>query len=111
MTAQKSVPFVVYRQGTAPAPPDWLGVNGSRLWRDVLQEFDIADAPRLAILEQACAAGEPGLLSPSPSQCASIVDNLTPASGASGPHDFAVRRSRARLPRETSAIASRAQRP
>ena len=31
--------------------------------------------------------------------------------GAPGPHDFAVRDQRARLPRETSAIASRAQRP
>jgi hypothetical protein len=40
-----------------------------------------------------------------------IVANLNASIGASGPPDFAVRRSRARLPRKTSAIAFRAQRP
>jgi hypothetical protein len=53
MTIQKPIPFVVYRQGTGPEPPAELGVHGSKLWRDTLSEFDISDAPRLMILEQA----------------------------------------------------------
>jgi hypothetical protein len=31
-------------------------VEGSRLWREILAEIDITDAPRLTILEQGCAS-------------------------------------------------------
>jgi hypothetical protein len=33
-----------------------VGDHGAKLWRTILSELDIADAPRLAILEQICAA-------------------------------------------------------
>jgi hypothetical protein len=55
---QKPIPFKVYRQGTAPEPPPELGAHGSKLWQDVLTEIEIIDAPRLTILEQACAGYE-----------------------------------------------------
>jgi hypothetical protein len=58
MAIQKPIPFEVYRQGTAPEPPLELGVHGARLWRDVLTEIDITDAPRLTILEQAAFSYE-----------------------------------------------------
>jgi hypothetical protein len=56
--ALKPIPFEIFRQGTAPDPPETLGIHGSKLWRDVLAESDINDTPRLTILEQACFAYE-----------------------------------------------------
>jgi hypothetical protein len=53
--AFKPIPFEIYRQGTAPEPPETLGVLGSNLWRQIVTENDIPDTARLTILEQACA--------------------------------------------------------
>ena len=54
--ALNPVPFTIYRQRSAPEPPETLGIHGTKLWRDILTEHDIADAARLVILEQAAFA-------------------------------------------------------
>jgi len=53
------------------------------------------------------------LLPPSSAWCASIIANLTPTFGASGPHDFVVRSSiaRPRAKAHDDAVASTAARP
>jgi hypothetical protein len=56
MAAEKPIPLVAYQSGPAPEPPAELGVYGSKLWRDVLAEWDISDAASLAVLEQAAQA-------------------------------------------------------
>ena len=56
MTAQKPIPIAACRPGTTPDPPETLGVTGSKLWRDVLEEWTLDDAAGLAVLEQAAQA-------------------------------------------------------
>ena len=55
--------------------------------------------------------GDRAFLPPSPARCESIVAELDASVGASGPHDFAVRKQRARQPRAFASIASRSRRP
>ncbi len=51
--AQNPFQIAVLRPGSEPQPPAGLGSHGERLWRDVLVEFDISDAPKLELLQQA----------------------------------------------------------
>jgi len=56
MSANKPSSVVVHLPSTAPEPPPELGVFGGKLWRDILAEWHIPDAPSLAVLEQASQA-------------------------------------------------------
>jgi hypothetical protein len=56
MTRFQAVPIEIHRAGTRPEPPPAVGQHGSKLWRDILAEWDIINAPDLAILEQAAQA-------------------------------------------------------
>jgi hypothetical protein len=48
------VPFVIYRQGTAPDPPPELAEGGATLWRAILSETRFRKAAQLEVLRQAC---------------------------------------------------------
>jgi len=39
-----------------PEPPDHLGEHGAKLWRSVLEDWDISTGDALAILAVACSA-------------------------------------------------------
>jgi P27 family predicted phage terminase small subunit len=54
--ANKPIPITAYLPATAPEPPAELGAHGSKLWRDILSEWDIPDQASLAVLRQACSA-------------------------------------------------------
>jgi phage terminase small subunit len=53
---------------SSPAPPDYLGEIGKRLWLDVVREYEFSDPASLETLAQACAAADRA------SRCAAQID-------------------------------------
>jgi hypothetical protein len=56
MAAEKPIPIAEYLPKDPPGPPAELGVAGSNLWRNILEEWDLDGYAALAVLLEACFA-------------------------------------------------------
>jgi hypothetical protein len=55
-TLLEPVPFVIYRQGTAPEPPPELAEGGAALWREIMADAPLPKAAQREVLRAACLA-------------------------------------------------------